>query len=129
MGSLMALVLILVAGQDPEVLSTRCSVLRAAGYIVRPAASVAESIDLFQNGDFDLMLLCHSIPVQDRDWLIRFIRSTGSHIPICTVSSACQDFQAGLADRTLSSRPQDLIKELDEVLTVAPRTPAQAGCR
>lgn len=58
---------ILSVGQDPMVLSTRCSILRSAGYLVRPSSSIAEAIDLFDDLDVDLVLLCHSISVQDRD--------------------------------------------------------------
>lgn len=123
----MALLLILAVGDDPTILSTRCSILRSAGYIVMPASSVSESIDLFRNGDFDLMLLCHSIPVEHRNRLIRAVRSTGSHIPIYAVASASGDFQAGLANGTVSSRPRDLIDEL-EALTVAHSSTAHAGC-
>lgn len=112
----MALVLILAAGQDPVVLSSRCSVLRSAGYIVQSASSIAEAIDRYFDVDFDFVLLCHSIPVEDRDRLIRVIRSSGSQIPIYTVDSASVDFQTGLADGILSSGPGDLIKELDATL-------------
>lgn len=124
----MALTLILAVGQDPMVLSTRCSILQSAGYIVRSACSVAESIDSIQNADFDLLLLCHSIPLHDRDWLIRFIRSTGSQIPIYGVASAALEFQAGLANGVLASRPDDLIKQLRDVVEVAHRTMTLAQC-
>nr|WP_263338216.1 response regulator [Acidicapsa dinghuensis] len=125
----MPLVVILVVGQDPVILQTRSSILRSAGYAAREASTIAEAIELFQNGDFDLILLCHSLPLNDRDRIVRFIRSAGSHVPICTVSSASGDFQAGLTDRVLSSRPQDLIKELEATVTVEhlPQSMAHAG--
>lgn len=125
----MAFFLILAVGQDPRVLNTRCSILRSAGFVVRSAFGVAESIDLFQNTDFDLMLLCHSIPVEDRDRLIRIIRRTGSRIPIYVVVSATKDFQVGLADGIVSSWPQDLIEQLGDVMEDTVRNAAQAGCR
>ena len=118
----MPLVLILAVGQDPTVLSTRCSILRSAGHLVRSSSSIAEAIDLFEDLDFDLVLLCHSIPVEDRDRLTRLIRSTGSRIPIYTVASAASDFEAGGADGTVSCRPELLIKQLDAVLRRAPLT-------
>lgn len=125
----MPLVVILVVGQDPVILQTRSSILRSAGYAAREASTIAEAIDLFQNGDFDLVLLCHSLSVADRDRIVRFVRSGGSRVPIYTVSSASGDFQAGSADRVLSSRPQDLIKELETTLPVehSPRSMAHAG--
>ena len=118
----MALVLVLAVGQDPMVLSSRCSILRSAGYLVRSSSSIGEAIDVFEDLDLDLVLLCHSIPVQDRDRLTRVIRSTGSHIPIYTVASAASDFEVGRADGIVSSRPEALITELDAVLRTVPST-------
>lgn len=125
----MASVFILAVGQDPMVLNSRCSILRSAGYFVRQAFSIVDSVDLFRNDDFDLLLLCHSIPVLDRDRLISAIRSTGTRIPIYVVASAECDFRAGLADGVLSSRPDDLIKELGAVLAAAQRGAARIGRR
>lgn len=117
----MPLLLILAVGQDPSVLSTRCSILRSAGYLVRSSSSIAEAIGLFEDLDPDLVLLCHSIPVQDRDRLTRVIRLAGSRIPIYTVASAASDLEAGGADGIISCRPEVLIRELDAVLRTAPR--------
>lgn len=108
----MALVHILAVGWDPTVLSSRCSVLRYAGYIVRSAASIDETIEGLSETDFELVLLCHSIPVQDRDRLIKVIRSAHPQIPIYLVSSAPSDSEAGLVDGILSSRPEHLLKAL-----------------
>lgn len=118
----MPVVLILAVGQDPMVLSSRCSILRSAGYLVRPSSSIAEAIDVFEDLDLDLVLLCHSIPVEDRDRLTGVIRSTGSRIPIYTVGSASSDFEAGRADGIVSCRPEALIRELDAVLRAVPPT-------
>lgn len=124
----MASFLILAVGQDPLVLSTRCSILRSVGYIVRSASSASEAVDLFRSADFDLLLLCHSVAIPDRDRIIRAIRSTGSRVPIYTVSSSSGDFRADQADGILSSTPQDLIEELGAVSVSPPRGPASAEC-
>lgn len=116
----MSLASILAVGQDPMVLSTRCSILRSAKYTVRSASSVEEAFDLFRKADFDLVLLCHSIPVEGHDRLIQVVRSTGSRIPIYIVAAASRDFEAGLADGIISSRPEDLLKELDAALQIVP---------
>ena len=122
----MPLALILAVGQDPMVLSTRCSILRSAGYLVRPSSSIAEAIDIFDDLDVDLVLLCHSISVEDRDRLTQVIRSGGSRTPIYTVSTASSEFEAGGADGILSSRPEALITELDAVLET-PLIPSHRG--
>ena len=107
----MALVHILAVGWDPIVLSSRCSVLRYAGYIVRSASSIDGAIEELDR-DIDLVLLCHSIPVQDRDRVIEIIRSANPQIPIYSVASASSDSGAGLVDGIISSRPEDLLKAL-----------------
>jgi hypothetical protein len=66
----MALTLILSIGQDAELLSIRNFVLQSAGYFVVPAYSLKEAADHFAGGDFDLVLLCQSIPIKDKDRLI-----------------------------------------------------------
>ena len=108
----MTLVHILAVGLDPMVLSSRCSVLRHAGYIVKSASGIDEAIERLSDTDFNLMLLCHSIPVQDRDWIVKIVRSTGSQIPIYLVAAASSDSEAGLDDGILSSRPEHLLKAL-----------------
>ena len=117
----MASVFILAVGLDPMILNSRCSILRSAGYFVRQAFSIVESIGMFRDDDFDLLLLCHSIPVLDRDRLISAIRSTGSRTPIYVIASAAYDFRMGLADGVLSFRPDDLIKELGAALAASHR--------
>ena len=99
-------------GWDPSVLSSRCSVLGHANYIVRSGSSIDETIERLSDTDIDLVLLCHSIPIQDRDRLIKVIRSANRQIPIYLVASAFGDSEAGLVDRILSSRPEDLLKAL-----------------
>jgi CheY-like chemotaxis protein len=81
-GLVMALTLVLSIGLDPELLSTRNFVLQSAGYFVVPAYSLKEAVDRFVGGDFDLVLLCQSIPIRDKDRLISWIRASGSRIPV-----------------------------------------------
>jgi hypothetical protein len=126
-GELMSLLLILAVGQDPTILSTRCSVLRSAGYLVKEASSVAECLHLFRDSDFDILLLCHSMPVEDRDRITRAVRSSGSRIPIYVVSPVSHVFTPGLADGVISSNPENLMKELERVLGIAPAGRARGG--
>lgn len=48
--------------------------------------SAEEAIHLFRDGDFDLVILCHSLPIEHCERLIRFIRNSGSRIPVACVS-------------------------------------------
>lgn len=114
-------VLILAVGQDPMILSSRCSILRSAGHIVVSAFSIASSFDLFRSVDFDVVILCHSISEEDRDRLTSAIRASGSHIPIYTVAALATETPPGITDGLLSSSPESLIEEVER----AARRPAE----
>lgn len=74
----MAETLILSVGLDPVNLFARETVLRSAGYTVVSAMSVKEAFHLFQNGDFDLMILGKTLPAKDRERLTCLIRVSES---------------------------------------------------
>ncbi len=123
----MALTLVLSIGLDAELLSTRNFVLQSAGYIVVSAYSMKEAVDRFRGGDFDLVLLCHSIPTKERNDLICWIRAFGSRIPLVFVSGRpCQ--RDDYADATVESDPNCILVGISEVLinaaTPTPWTPA-----
>jgi CheY-like chemotaxis protein len=62
---------ILMVGRDRLLMKMRSQVLRGAGYTVEPSCSPLQAIDKFVTGDFDLVLLCHSIPAGDRERVAR----------------------------------------------------------
>ncbi len=111
------MVLILAVGQDYVLLDTRSSVLRAAGYLVESAFTLPQAINGFEQGDYDMVLLCHSIPLQDRDRLTSAIRASGSRIPVVVVAPASQqDCSRGFADAVLESDPKSLLHGVEKVL-------------
>ncbi len=87
----MSQTLVLSIGADPAVLDARNHLLRSAGYIVVSAISIKEAVRLFQNGDFDLIILCDTLPAIDRERLACFVRASGSRIPIAAISGACSE--------------------------------------
>lgn len=116
----MALTLVLSVGLDPELLNTRNLVLQSAGYSVVRAFSLKAAVDCFRTFDFDLVLLCQSIPTKEKDSLTSWIRASGSRIPVVSVSGQfCQDdASTGL---TISSDPGSLLWGIREVLIDAGR--------
>ena len=106
--------LILAVGSDPEVLESRAAVLRSVGYFVDTANRLTEACNHFRNGDYDAVLLCHSIPASDRDHLAAAIRASGSRVPILLVSPAGEP--SGLADATIHSHPEKLLKGIEMAL-------------
>jgi DNA-binding response OmpR family regulator len=75
----MALTLVLSVGFDSQLLATRNLVLQSAGYTVVRAFSLKAAADCFQTLDFDLVLLCQSIPTKEKDRLVSWIRVSGSY--------------------------------------------------
>lgn len=82
-----AAVVILSAGRDPSLLGTRNAVLRAEGYTVVTAVTPAEIVDVFFAGDYDVVVLCHTIPALERRKLIRLVRNHAPRTPVVVLSS------------------------------------------
>jgi CheY-like chemotaxis protein len=115
----MPLNLILAVGKDPAWLESRSSILRHAGYIVDSEYSVKHAIDRFRQGDFDLVLLCHSMPAQDRNRLIHSIRAFGSLTPIVSVASLHAHAPDAFADAMAEDAPEKLLSCIKNVLLKA----------
>lgn len=87
----MSQALVLSIGFDLAVLNARNLVLESAGYIVVPAMSAEQALQVLLDGDFDLVILCHSLPIEVCELLTRFIRTSGLRIPIARVlGELCQ---------------------------------------
>jgi CheY-like chemotaxis protein len=112
-------ILVLAIGHDPLLLETRSQVLQAAGYTVIPELSLKKALAKFREGDFDLVLLCHSIPAQDRQRLVRLIREHTSRTPIVSVATTLGQHDL-FADGTLQSDPNELLKGLHDIFSKKP---------
>jgi DNA-binding response OmpR family regulator len=107
---------ILAVGHDYSLLSSRSAVLRSEGYVVTSATSTLEAIDQFWAGDFDIVVLCHSVPFEDREILRRFIRSTGSVVPILCVMPNDESVKGEIADSLVESNPDELLAAIKRSL-------------
>ena len=77
---------VLMIGRDRILVETRSQVLRTAGYTVVTAFTQLQAIDELVRGDFDVVMLCHSIPVHGREHLASVLRQHNSHTPIVCVA-------------------------------------------
>jgi CheY-like chemotaxis protein len=119
----MQMAVVLAVGFDSSLMRTRSLVLQSAGYIVASASSLKEAVARFQTGDFDLVLLCHSIPMRDRDHLTCLIRSTGSLTPVVSIArnlGACHAF----LNATREDDPSKFLAGIGEDLGKAARRSA-----
>jgi CheY-like chemotaxis protein len=106
---------ILSFGLDPLILYAREAVLRSEGYIVVSATSVKEAIHLFQDGDFDLMILGNTLPAEDRERLTCLIRASGSRIPIASISSTPWE-RSVFPEATIPENPVELVAGIRRLL-------------
>ena len=105
----MPIKLILAVGKNPALLENRSRILRNAGYIVDSEYSVRDAIERFKQGDFDLVLLCHSMPVHDRKRLTQSIRAFGSLTPIVSVAPLNTYIMDIFADAMIEDAPEKLL--------------------
>ena len=111
---------ILAVSPDPDLLASRCSILRSAGHVVEQATSIDEAIERLQAGAFDLVLLCHSIAIEERNRLTCLIRASGSLVPVVYLTAE-DGHVAGrvpdtLADATVEGTPEELLRGTRQVL-------------
>jgi DNA-binding response OmpR family regulator len=76
---------LLSVGFQPDVLHIRNAALGQAGFLVRAAATRTEAIELFDAIPFDLVILCHSIPLIEKRLLSAFMKAEDPIVPIVQV--------------------------------------------
>ena len=111
----MSRTVVLAVGHDPLLLKTRGQVLQAAGYVVVSTHSLKDAMAKFLHGDFDLVILCHSLPVEQREHLTYFIREQTSLTPIISISPNWGQHDL-FTDVTIDNDPNELVRGLREVL-------------
>ena len=112
----MQIAVILTVGFDLSLMRTRSLVLQSAGYIVESASSLKEAVARFRAGDFDLVLLCHSIPTKDRDHLTCLIRATGSLTPVVSIARNLGEY-AAFVNATLEDGPNKFLAGIEKELS------------
>jgi len=119
----MSITVVLAIGMDSWVLEAQRKAWQSAGYFVTSAGSMREAIDDFRGGDFDLVLMSHSIPAQSRERLASLIRASGSHVPVVCVANSVGEGDA-FADATIKNEPNNLLQSIKELLSGFAKKPA-----
>jgi hypothetical protein len=83
---------------------------------VSSSSSPKQAIDKFLAGDFDLVMLCHSILADDRERLDRLIRQYTERTPLVSVSSFDGEYDS-FAGAVIENDPAVFISGLREVLS------------
>jgi DNA-binding NtrC family response regulator len=123
----MPLAPVLAVGVDSSLLATQMPVWQSAGYLVTFAESIREAIVQLRDGDFDLVLLFHSIPPESRERLTFLIRSSGMRVPVIYVADSSSSHDS-FADATIRNEPDNLLRGIGELLAARVKTnPAGAA--
>lgn len=117
----MPIIVILAVCLDPSFPEAQGVIWRSAGFIFLSASSVKEAIIHFKAGDFDLVLLGESIPVDARERLTFLIRATGSQVPVVSIAGSPGQHDP-FADATIEKDSSELLTGLGELLKTLVRT-------
>ena len=77
--------LLLSVGLDPLLMRTRTSLLDSDGYSVVPSFTSREAFEIFVSRDIDLVILCHTIPEQEKMKLIVSMKERSKRTPIVSI--------------------------------------------
>jgi hypothetical protein len=111
----MSLKVVLAVGVDSWMLATHCVAWRSAGFIILPAVTMRDAFDHFRTGDFDLVLLGHSLPVESKERLTYLIRSSGSRTPVVSIANPSGDCDS-FATATVKNDSDAMLECMSELL-------------
>ncbi|MGO9337235.1 MAG: hypothetical protein ACLPY1_06975 [Terracidiphilus sp.] len=111
----MPLTVVLAVGLDSWLLAAHTRDWISAGYFVVLADSIEEAINLFNDGDFDLVVLGDSVSAENRQRLTSLIRASGSQTPVACIGNSSAAHES-LSDAPLKSDSSTLVTGLRELL-------------
>ena len=103
---------ILAVGREPALLEYRSQILQRAGYIVDSELSLKKAIQRYKHGEFDLVLLCHTISVHERDHLISSIQAFGALMPVVTFAPPGSQAPDAADDVAFEGRPEEFLSSI-----------------
>jgi len=99
---------VLAVGLDSIELEKHRSVWKSSGFFLISASTVQEAIGHLEAGDYDLVLLGESLPIEKRERLTHLIRVSGSQVPVVSIGDpSC--VPNSYADATLRRDPSALL--------------------
>jgi len=108
---------ILSISYDPILLRVRHELLQRQGYAVTSAEGFVEALQLCKDGQFDLLIVGHSIPHLDKEALLSATRESCN----APVLEMMRQGEAPLKGATASVNPMEPQELLDQVERIAGR--------
>ncbi len=78
---------VLSLGYDDILMPLRSLLLHQAGYLVIETYSLGEVLKRIKAGGFDLLLICHTVPVDQRDAIIEAVHQSQPWLPLLCLSA------------------------------------------
>jgi DNA-binding response OmpR family regulator len=116
----MSITIALAIGFDPWLLESQRTALRSAGCFVTGAGSVGEAMAQLKSGDFDLVLLGHSIPLTNREEVTSLVRGVGSLIPVVCITDPAINSD-DIASLRIENQPSSLLQRIAGLLAIQRR--------
>lgn len=110
---------VLAVGLASEHLAAQTKLLGSAGLIIVPVWSIREAIENFKNGDFDLVLLGHSLAAESKERLASLIHRSGSRTPVISIGNSSGDSDP-FTDATVAYEPANLHTGIADFLAKRP---------
>jgi len=101
---------ILSAGRDYDLLRLRNTVLMTRDYTVVAAMTTAEVISKFHEGDFDIVLLCHTIPLEDQKAISDAVHRTNPSTPVLAVTHSGET--SPYSDLAVENNPEAILRSV-----------------
>jgi DNA-binding NtrC family response regulator len=102
--------IILSAGRDYDLLRLRNEVLKTRDYTVVAATTTAEVISKFHEGDFDIVLLCHTIPLEDQKAISDAVHVRNPSTPVLAVSHSGET--SPYSDLLVENNPEAILRSV-----------------
>jgi len=114
---------ILTVGQDEALLSSRVAILRRCEAEV-VAARASEALKILTAQQFDLVVLCHTVTMDDMKELVRSAHRQASDLKVLQILKTAELSRARTspaADDTTSTDPASLEAKVAQMLSSRPR--------
>src|SRR6266516_8027322 len=108
---------VLSVGSDPLLMRTRTALLGEAGYSVMPSFTSRDAFLIFTSREIDLVILCHTIPEEEKIKLIGSMKVKNNRTPIISIH-ADGDADGALVDAYVHGLdgPEALLSCISKVL-------------
>jgi CheY-like chemotaxis protein len=107
---------ILSVGYDPILMAVRTMLLRQTGYEVVEAHSSGEALKRIKIGNFDLLLICHTVEPDERDLLIDASRVLWPQVPMLCLTSVPEYSDLSHCSMACNTAPEFLADVSNAVL-------------